>query len=126
MLLVAPLAAAQKPSDAEKPADEGLFGTWEYTLRPDDPMATGTFEIEQGEDQINGVFNTDAPRKMNDIALTETSLSFSFMQPEMGLITINMALEDGTLTGTASPEGSAEPLPIVAVRPSPAAPSSED
>ena len=100
LLLAAPFTQAQKPADGNKP-DEGLFGTWEFTVRPDDPMAEGTFEIVQGEEQIDGMFNTDAPRKMNDIELTDTSLSFSFTQPGMGLIIIGFELEDGSLTGTS-------------------------
>lgn len=126
VLLAAPFARAQKPTDDDKPADQGMFGTWEYTVRPDDPMATGTFEIVQGDAQIDGMFNTDAPRKMNGIELTETSLSFSFTQPGMGVITIEMTLEEGALSGTASPEGAEEPLPIVAVRPSAESDPSDD
>ena len=125
--LAAPFSQAQKPSDEDKSADaEGLLGTWEYTVRPDDPMAEGTFEIVQGDDQIDGMFNTDAPRKMTGIELTETSLSFSFSQPGMGVIAIGLELVDGSLTGTALPEGADEPITIVAIRPSDEPDSSED
>lgn len=117
LLLAAPFAQAQKPDDSNKSNATGLFGTWAYTVRPDEPNAEGgTFVLEQDGDQINGTFNTDAPRKMHDIELTETSLSFSFTQPEMGLIVVDFALIDGSLTGTAT-IGADEPLPIVAVRP---------
>ena len=118
IVLAAPFALAQKPNGAEKPGDaEGLLGTWEYTVRPDDPMAQGTFVLEDADSQINGTFNTDAPGKMENIELTETTLSFSIVQPGMGTINISMTLADGSLAGEALPEDEDEPLEIVAVRP---------
>ncbi len=124
LLLVAPTAFAQKPTD-DKPED-GLLGTWEYTVRPDDPIATGTFELEESGDQLNGMFNTNEPRKMENIELMDSGLSFTFTQPGMGLIVINLTLEDGSLFGDALQEGADEPLPMVAVRPDPDSDSSED
>jgi len=125
IVLAAPFAQAQKPNGADKPGDtEGLLGTWEYTVRPDDPMAQGTFVLEDAGSQINGTFNTNAPRKMENIDLTETTLSFSIVQPGMGAVNISMTLADGSLAGEALPEDADEPLVIVAVRPT--SDSSED
>ena len=128
LVLAAPFAQAQKPGDADKPdAPESLLGTWEYIVRPDDPMADGTFSAEEGYDQINGMFNTDAPRKMENIEMTDTNLSFSFTQPGMGVIQVNFALlDDGSLEGDATPEGADEPITIVASRPDPDSDTSED
>ncbi len=125
LVLAAPLSLAQKPNDADKPDDaDGLLGTWEYTVRPDDPMAQGTFVLEDADSQINGTFNTNEPRKMENIQLTETTLSFSIVQPGMGTVNISMTLADGSLAGEALPEDADEPLVIVAVRPT--SDSSED
>ncbi len=127
IVLAAPFAQAQKPNDADKPDDaEGLLGTWEYTVRPDDPMAQGTFVLEDADSQINGTFNTNEPRKMENIQLTETTLSFSFTQPGMGTINISMTLADGSLAGEALPEDEDEPIEIVAVRPGADSDISED
>lgn len=114
-LFVTPLAQAQKPDEA-KPDESSLFGTWEYTVRPEDPMAQGTFVLEEARSQVNGTFNTDGPRKMENIELTDSSLSFLFTQPGMGEIAIVFSLESGELVGTATLEGQEEPLPIVAAR----------
>ena len=127
IVLAAPFALAQKSDGADKPGDaEGLLGTWEYTVRPDDPMAQGTFVLEDAGGQINGMFNTDAPRKMENIELTETTLSFSIVQPGMGTVNISMTLADGSLAGEALPEDEDEPLDIVAVRPGADSDTSED
>ncbi|MDX1438404.1 MAG: hypothetical protein R3284_00740 [Rubricoccaceae bacterium] len=118
LLLVTPLAQAQKPED-DKSAEEGLFGEWQYTVRPEDPVAEGTFVLEPAVRQVNGTFNTDGPRKMENIEMTDSGLSFSFMQPGMGLIYIDFTLEGETLEGMASVENQEEPFPIIAVRPAP-------
>lgn len=125
LILAAPLALAQKPNNADKPGDaEGPLGTWEYTIRPDDPMAQGTFVLEDAGSQINGTFNTNEPRKMENIQLTESTLSFSFTQPGVGTINVSMTLADGSLAGEFLPEDADEPIEIVAVRPT--SDSSED
>lgn len=117
LLFIAPLADAQKPDD-DKSGGTDLFGTWEYTVNPDSPMATGIFTLEDGANQINGTFVTDGDRKMENILVSNASLTFTFTQPGMGEIAVSLEVQgDGSLAGGASLPGADEPIPVIAVRP---------
>lgn len=92
-----------------------VAGTWGYTLRPDDVMAQGTFEIEWDAEALDGAIQTDGRRKFDAIELDGDRLMFSFTQPGMGVITITGTITGDEFDGEAQPAGS-DPIPFVATR----------
>lgn len=127
LLLAAPSAQAQKSDDkpAGEPAEasvaeaavaeapDGVVGTWDYTVRPDDPVASGTFVLTMDEGGYDGTFQTDGPRKMLDIRVDGDHLAFAFDQPNMGRIEIQGTVTGGAFEGTAQPTGQ-DALPMAA------------
>lgn len=120
VVAMAPVCFAQKPDD-DKPADRSVavtspfVGTWDYVVRPDDPVAEGTFTITQSGDVLGGVFRTDAPRDILPFEADADTLAFTFKQPDMGDIVIRGTLDGNAFEGTAEAEGQ-EALPFVATR----------
>ena len=110
--LVAPLAHAQKSDDQ---SDDGIAGTWAYVVRPDDPVAQGTFALEWNGEILDGAIQTDAERKFDTVELNGDQLTVTFTQPNMGLITISGTFDGDAFEGEAVPEGQG-PLPFVATR----------
>jgi hypothetical protein len=111
--LVAPFAHAQK--DANKPTDDGIAGTWDYVVRPDDPVAQGTFELEWHDGELRGAIQTDAERKFDTVALEDDHLTVTFDQPGTGHITIRGTFSESTFDGEAEIEGQTT-LPFVGTR----------
>ena len=113
LLFTVPLTFAQK--SAGKPSDEGVAGTWDYTVRPDDPVAQGTFMLERHNDEWRGAIQTNAEQKFDTIEVDGDQLRFTFVQPNMGVITIWGAFDGDTFEGQAQPEGQ-DALPFAATR----------
>ena len=119
LLFAAPAAFAQK--DSGKPraraaaSDHPFVGTWDYVVRPDDPVAEGTFTIEQRGDEFAGTFMTDEPRPIDPFEVSADVILFTFKQPGMGDIIIRGILAGDRFEGEAEPEGQ-DALPFVATR----------
>ena len=119
-LLAAPAALAQKPAD-DKPDDGAsadpfpFVGTWSYVVRPEDPLARGSFTVEPGDDALAGTIMTDTDRPIDPFVPDGDAITFSFKQPGMGTITIRGRLAGDDFQGEAEPEGQ-DPVPFVATR----------
>jgi len=117
-LSLAPAALAQKPEGKPEPRAlpaSPFVGTWDYVVRPDDPVARGIFTIEQRGDALGGTFMTDAPREIEVVEVSGDQITFTIKQPGMGVITIRGTLAGDTYTGEAQPEDQGA-LPFVATR----------
>jgi hypothetical protein len=120
LVLAAPAALAQKAD--EKPGDRALVaaehpfvGTWDYVVRPDDPVAEGTFTIAPDGDALGGLFMTDSGRPIDPFEPEGDAIAFTFKQPGMGEIAIRGTLSGDRFEGEAQPEGQ-DALPFVATR----------
>ena len=118
VLLATPAVLAQKSAgkpEARALASSPFVGSWDYVVRPNDPVAQGTFTIVEEADGLGGTFMTDGPRQIDDVEVTGDAISFTFKQPGMGVIAIQGTLSGDTYEGEAQPEGQ-DALPFVATR----------
>lgn len=113
-VMAAEIVDAMNASTAD-PHAEALVGTWDYTVRPDDPVAEGTFTFVWDGGALDGAIQTDAERKIETIELEADQLTFTFAQPGKGTITIKGTVTGNTFDGVAQPEGQ-DVLPFVASR----------
>ena len=118
--LLAPAALAQKPAqDKPEPgayvAGSPFVGTWDYLVRPDDPVAEGTFTITPEGDRLGGTFMTDVPCRIDPFEVAGDAVAFTFKHPGMGEIAIRGTLAGDRFEGEAQPQGQGA-LPFIATR----------
>ena len=117
LVFAVPSSFAQKTDDksSEAAAPHPLVGTWDYVVRPADPLAQGTFTIRVEDGMLGGTFMTDAARPIDPFEAEGDALGFSFKQPGMGTIAIRGTLDGDRFEGEAQP-GDQDAVPFVATR----------